>query len=74
MRIIMKIGGSLVLRVERPEVSKINDGMGLTCPPITDPHVKLEEWIERRQGDEQEAVYLGADYRKATGSRSGVIC
>ena len=24
----------------------------LTCPPKTDPHVKLERWIEGRQGDE----------------------
>ena len=24
----------------------------MTCPPKTDPHVKLEWWIEGRQGDE----------------------
>ena len=23
----------------------------LTCPPKTDPHVKLERWIKGRQGD-----------------------
>src|SRR4030042_5254583 len=46
---------------------------GLTCPPKTDPHVKLEWWIEGRQGDEQEAVYSGADHWKAAGSRGGVI-
>jgi hypothetical protein len=34
----------------------------LTCPPKTDPHVKLEGWIEGRQGDEQEAAYSGADH------------
>jgi hypothetical protein len=26
----------------------------LTCPPKTGPQVKLEWWIEGRQGDEQE--------------------
>ena len=29
----------------------------LTCPQKTVPHVKLEWWIEGRQGDQQEAVY-----------------
>ncbi len=43
----------------------------MTCPPKTDPHVKLE-WIEGRQGDEQEAVYSGADSWKAAGSRGGL--
>jgi len=28
-----------------------------TCPPKTDPHVKLEWWIEGRQGDEQETLH-----------------
>jgi len=32
----------------------------MTCPPKTDPHVKLEWWIEGRQGDEQEAVNHGS--------------
>jgi putative transposase len=41
----------------------------LTCPPKTDPHVKLEWWIEGRQEDEQEALYPGADPWKAAGSR-----
>jgi hypothetical protein len=27
--------------------------LSLTCPPKTDPHVKLERWIEGRQGNEQ---------------------
>ena len=46
----------------------------MTYPPKTDPHVKLEWWIKGRQGDEQEALYAGADHWEATGSRSGVIC
>jgi hypothetical protein len=29
----------------------------MTCSPKTDPHFKLEWWIEGRQGDEKEAVY-----------------
>jgi hypothetical protein len=29
-----------------------SDLLYLTCPPKTDPHVKLERWIEGRQGDE----------------------
>jgi hypothetical protein len=33
----------------------------LTCPRKTDPHVKLERWIEGRQRDEQEALYAGAE-------------
>jgi len=45
----------------------------VTYPPKTDPHVKLEWWIKGRQGDEQEALYAGADHWEATGSRSGVI-
>ncbi len=28
----------------------------LTCPPQSDPHVKLEWWIEGSQGDEQEPM------------------
>jgi hypothetical protein len=34
----------------------------VTCPPKTDPHVKLEWWIKGRQGNEQEAVHSGADH------------
>jgi hypothetical protein len=37
----------------------------VTCPPKTDPHVKLEKWIKGRQGDEQEEVYPGTDNREA---------
>jgi hypothetical protein len=33
----------------------------LTCPTKTDPQVMLEWWIKRGQGDEQEAVYPGAE-------------
>ena len=33
------------------------DKVQVTCPPKTDPHVKLEWWIGGRQEDEQEAVY-----------------
>jgi hypothetical protein len=44
------------------EVKVKNRLDGLTCPPKTDPHVKLEYWIKGRQGDEQEAVYSGADH------------
>jgi hypothetical protein len=29
-----------------------SDTVHMTCPPKTDPHVKLERWIEGRQGDE----------------------
>jgi len=29
----------------------------LTCPPKTDPHVKLEWWIEGSQGDDQKAFH-----------------
>jgi len=29
----------------------------VTCPPKDDPQFMLEQWIERRHGDEQEAVY-----------------
>jgi hypothetical protein len=30
-------------------------------PPKIEPHVKLEWWIEGRQGEEQEAVYAGVE-------------
>ena len=43
----------------------------MTCPPKTDPHVKLEWWIKGRQGNEQETVYSGADHWEAAGSRGG---
>ena len=39
----------------------------LTCPPKTDPHVKLEWWIAGRREDEQEAVYSGTDHWEAAG-------
>src|SRR5512136_2828436 len=45
----------------------------MTCPPKTDPHVKLEWWIKGRQGNEQETVYSGADHWEAAGSRSGPV-
>jgi hypothetical protein len=34
---------------------------GLTCPPKTDPHVKLEWRSEGREGDEQEKAFIGAE-------------
>jgi DNA helicase-2/ATP-dependent DNA helicase PcrA len=55
----------------RTEVQLRHRHVLLTCPPKTDPHVKLERWIEGRQGDEQEAVYSGADHWEAAGSRGG---
>ena len=54
-----------------PEDLKPQKKEGVTCPPKTDPHVKLEWWIEGRQGDEQEAFYPGADHQEVTGSRGG---
>ncbi|MFZ0051236.1 MAG: transposase [Desulfobaccales bacterium] len=32
----------------------------------------LEQWIEGRQGDEQEALHPGADHREAAGSRGSL--
>jgi len=45
----------------------------VTCPPKTDPHVKLDWWIEGRQGDEQEAIYTGADHQEAAGIVSNLL-
>jgi hypothetical protein len=42
--------------------------------PKTDPQIKLEWWIEGRQGDGWEALDTGADHWKAAGSRSGANC
>jgi transposase-like protein len=39
----------------------------MTCPPRTDPQVKLERWIKGRQGDEQKEVYPGTDKSEAAG-------
>jgi hypothetical protein len=33
----------------------------MTCPLKTDLHVELEGWIEGRQGDAQEKVFMGAE-------------
>jgi hypothetical protein len=33
----------------------------IDLPPQTDPQVKLEWWIDGRQGDKQEAFCIGAD-------------
>jgi hypothetical protein len=33
----------------------------MTCPPKTDLLVELEWWIEGRQGDVQEKVFMGAE-------------
>jgi hypothetical protein len=46
----------------------------LTCPPKTDPQVKLGLWIEEMQGNEQKALYAATDHWEATGSQSSVIC
>src|SRR5208337_997439 len=61
------IGGKYILNRRRNQKSLIN--VNLTCPPKTDPRVMLAYWIEGRQGDEQEAVHIGADHREAAGSR-----
>jgi hypothetical protein len=44
----------------------------LTCPPKSDPQVRLAGRIKERQGNEPEAVYSGADQGKAAGSRGGL--
>jgi hypothetical protein len=37
----------------------------LTCPPETDPQVKLEWWFEGSRGDDQGAFSPEADHRDA---------
>jgi polysaccharide export outer membrane protein len=49
VRVIREKGTPQTLIIDLKRLQAQGD---LTCPPKTDPHVKLERWIEGRQGDE----------------------
>jgi len=59
--ILALVGAAMLFALQRTEAQDGSEALAtqemVTYPPKNDPQVMLEQWIEGRQGDEEEAVY-----------------